>query len=663
MELIVLDIETNIHTGCPVVITVGPATGSPYLVRPDDYTGLVQLREVLDQPDVLVCGHNIAFDFATLQTHLPVLRDAIWKLYRRGRVSDTMVREKLIRCAQGTLSDNDDGYEYDPLGGYSLSALAKKYLSLDIDKEGSYRLRFHELEGVPTTEWPQQAIDYCVSDVDLPRRIHELQLQQDSRLVLYPSTAVVDSDNPSPTATGIPTGLLLNETQQVRAAIALQLMSQGGISTDAQKVWELEDIWSKEVAQGRLAAAKYFIPAPHSATRTLFDAKDVFTEEPTKSVERVRRDVEAEYKAQGLDIPLTKGGSTKIDEDTLSLCKSPALVALGDMTGTNKLLTSFLPVLEGGITHPLHPSYDILKATGRTSAFGPNIQQLPRKGGVRECFIPRPGYIFIEADYSQIELCALAQAQLYLLGKSSMADAIRAGKDLHVNTASTLLGRPYDEIIKVVKTDPKVKEARQLSKAANFGYPGGMGPEKFVKYARVGYGLTLTIEQSAALKRAWLKTYPEQQAYFDVISRQLAHGTRIGWDGKPRFDLTQLVSGRIRGNCGFCDGSNSYFQGLAADGAKHALYLTALEAYSQPDSPLYGCLGGAFIHDEIILEAPIDRAPQAAKRLGFLMVKAMEQYIPDVPIKAEPLLMARLYKDAEPTYDPQGNLIPWQPKK
>jgi hypothetical protein len=915
MQLIVLDIETNIHTGYPVVITVSPPDPEgPVLIRPSDTADLALLVEHLSGPDILLVGHNIAFDLATLQTHLPVLRDSIWSLYKRGRVSDTMVREKLIRCAQGTLSDED---EFDVQGdGYSLEALTNKYLQQSMDKSsGSWRMRFHELESLPTSEWPPSAVAYCIGDVSHPRTIWHKQLEQDPRLLLFPrSPQGGESDNPNPTLDPrLSTGLLLNETQQCRAALALQLMSQGGISTDPRAVAELEGAWTREVAEGRQLASRYFTPAKHSATKTMFDVPPL---DPTKCLERLRADVADEYTRLNLPVPRTDPsprnlqGVVKTDEDTLSVCTSPAIKALADMTSTSKLLTSFLPVLQAGTTSPLHPSYDILKATGRTSCFKPNVQQLPRKGGVRECFVPRPGYVFIEClvpgtriltadlrwvpiesiqkgqklvgfdeslgfrrskfqkatvlnnervvkpcyrittdrgvvtasenhswvtrrdkdlpaehrsyrgtrcwmktkdmragdrisffcdpwefdgsyeggwlsgmfdgegwvsgsdgasgigiaqndgpiydrlvrdftdrgfaldirkakigtcnkirfegekailrvlgtyrpqrllnnagdrcwagkstwgnkskpatvlsveyvgeqevlalqtdtktfvaegflshncDYSQIELCALAQAQLYLLGRSSMADAIRQGKDLHLVTASVLLGLPYDTVARTYKTDPKVKEARQLSKAANFGYPGGMGPDKFVKYARVGYGLTLTVEQSQQLKQAWLRAYPEQKLYFAHISRQLACG------GGDKFDLVQLVSGRIRGQCGFCDGSNSYFQGLAADGAKHALYLVALEAYSMPESPLYGCIGGAFIHDEIILEDPESKASQAAKRLGYLMVKAMEQYIPDVPIKAEPLIMRRLYKAAEPTFGPDGELIPWEP--
>ena len=340
-------------------------------------------------------------------------------------------------------------------------------------------------------------------------------------------------------------------------------------------------------------------------------------------------------------------GCAKTDAETLELCDSPAIKALAEMAESEKLLNAFLPVLQQGT---VYPSYDILKATGRTSCFSPNIQQLPRKGGVRECLVAREGNCFIEADYSSIELCSLAQVHLNLFGKSTMAEAINSGKDLHLVTAARILGRPYETLD---KKDPKVKDARQLSKAANFGYPGGMGPEKFCLYAKASYGLNITIGESAKLRTAWMQAYPEMKLYFDYVSEM----TRSPWEVK------QHVSGRIRGGCGFCDGANTLFQALAADGAKAALYMIAREMYRlDSDSALRGAFGGAFIHDEIIHEISLDKAPLAAVRLGELMVRGMKMYIPDVLVKAEPLLMEKWFKGAEPTFDAAGKLIPWRPQ-
>jgi DNA polymerase I-like protein with 3'-5' exonuclease and polymerase domains len=133
-------------------------------------------------------------------------------------------------------------------------------------------------------------------------------------------------------------------------------------------------------------------------------------------------------------------------------------------------------------------------------------------------------------------------------------------------------------------------------------------------------------------------------------------------EGGGQFDVQQHRSERIRGAVGFCDGCNTYFQGLSADGAKRALYEVAKECYNVPDSPLYGTRPVAFVHDEIIIEAKKEIAPFAAKRLTAIMVREMATFLPDIPIQADAALMNRWYKDAEPVYDEAGTLVCWSPE-
>jgi len=125
---------------------------------------------------------------------------------------------------------------------------------------------------------------------------------------------------------------------------------------------------------------------------------------------------------------------------------------------------------------------------------------------------------------------------------------------------------------------------------------------------------------------------------------------------------------------GYCDGCNSYFQGLAADGAKAAMWRIAQECYlgfgdawprdGRAPSPLFGARVVAFIHDEFLLEVRDDaNAGAAGDRLAEVMVAGMKRYIPDVPIKAEPVLMGRWLKGAKTTRDATGKLIPWTPKE
>jgi len=299
-----------------------------------------------------------------------------------------------------------------------------------------------------------------------------------------------------------------------------------------------------------------------------------------------------------------------------------------------------------------------LKRSGRTSAFKPNIQNQPRKGGVRECFVPRPGLVYLDADYSIAELCSLSQVLIDLYGESEMANAIKAGRELHLETAASILGITYDECVKRHgANDQAVKDARQLAKAANFGLPGGLGAETFIEYARVTFGIELTLQEARDLKDLWLSRYPEMTRYFqdngDACNR-----------GGGTFTVVQHKSGRIRADCTFTSGCNTKFQGLTADGAKLALYEVAKACYLREESALYGCRPVAFIHDEIIVEAPYNDAfdlDAAAAELSRLMEQSMMRFTPDIPSKATAHAMLRWYKGAEPVYDERGKLIPWEP--
>lgn len=282
----------------------------------------------------------------------------------------------------------------------------------------------------------------------------------------------------------------------------------------------------------------------------------------------------------------------------------------------------------------------------------PNFQNLPREGGVRECFTARPGTSYISCDYSIAELCSLAQTLLDEFGHSHMAVALQQGRELHLDMAADLLGITYQEAV-ARKHTQEVKDARQLAKAANFGLPGGLGPDKLVAFAFASYGLRLTRERAVALKEAWLRKFPEMRDYFAGVSA-LVGPAQSG-------TVTLSKSGRSRGGCGFTNACNSFFQGLTADGAKAALYNVSRECYSVPTSPLYGCRPVFFIHDEIIIEAPEGRIIAAAKRLQTVMQDTMAIYTPDIPVHAEPAAMRRWYKGAEPVWI-GGELVPWEPK-
>lgn len=291
----------------------------------------------------------------------------------------------------------------------------------------------------------------------------------------------------------------------------------------------------------------------------------------------------------------------------------------------------------------------------------------------RECFIPRPGNVFAFADYSTLELCTLSEVCVEWFGRSDMADALNAGQDLHLALAADILGISYDEAKKRSKAgDAEIKHYRQLSKVANFGLPGGLGAKTFVEYAE-GYGVVITEEQATELKNAWFRKWGIMRRYFERI-------TDLVDSGKP---IPQLYSGRLRGEVPFCAAANGMFQGLAADGAKEALWLVARECYlpnpwsEKPDpvsglihsnpTPLFGCRPNLFIHDEIGMEVPYGpgrevQASNATERLSAVMVAAMKRWVRHVPVKAEPVMVRRWFKGAEPVRV-NGIIVPSKPVK
>ena len=150
---------------------------------------------------------------------------------------------------------------------------------------------------------------------------------------------------------------------------------------------------------------------------------------------------------------------------------NPFISSFLDYKRTEKT-TFFIRKLEGS---RVHPRYDILKNTGRTGCSSPNIQQLPRDGDIRSMFKAREGNTLLITDYSAIELATLAQHVYTTQGSSVMRNKINDGTDLHKYYASVLFGTTEDKV---------EKWQRQAAKAANFGFPGGLGMKPLLSSLR-----------------------------------------------------------------------------------------------------------------------------------------------------------------------------------
>ena len=665
----------------PVCFSFASESSGALLHRAD--RGAAALEYLLTETDCLLVGHNVAFDFAVLIAQFPHLTKAVFEAYRAGRVRCTKIRQQLLDIGAGMRRKHGQLFvkrrgEW-VFADYSLAGNADKtgskglvghYLGKDRSAEkgpDAWRMRYMELDGLEAHEYPAAAADYAKLDAS---DTLEVFWAQGKEAADYNRRLVVSETE------------LADEVRQVRKAFALHLVSCWGLRTDADAVAKLETHIDAEYArlqQQFLEAGLYKWGGTKKAPKL------------TKNMAAIRAKVEDAYRALDEQAPRTgptqraPDGQTKTDSLTLQESGDPLLEELGEAGPISTVKQTFIPVLKRGLEVPINTRFNSLLETGRISSSKPNLNNLPRTLfnpektaqleqaaaagdgnaavlltlGVRESFVPRPGCVFSSVDFDCAELRSLAQVCLWLYGRSAMAEFFQADPngDPHLALAAETLGITLTEAKALKKSgDQAFKKARQDAKPTNFGLPGGLGVKKFQLMARKNYGVDFDEQEVRAAKRAWFKRWPEMRPYLNDMGEAVKGG---------EIPIKQMIPGdgphRIRGQVGYCDGLNTLFQGLTADGAGEALWDVAYECYVDCGTALFGCRVVAFLYDELILEVPADRAHEAALRQTEVMKAAMQRWTPDVPITASPALMSRWWKRAEAVYDKSGRLVPWAP--
>jgi DNA polymerase I-like protein with 3'-5' exonuclease and polymerase domains len=580
-----------------------------FIVRWDE--ALEPLSEMLLLSGKDIVGHNIAYDFGVLVQQYPELMGPVWKAYADDRVEDTGVRQKLIDIARG-----EYGFwqAKEHKHSYSLAALSHRHLKREMDKD-TWRLRYGELRDVPLADWPEGAREYALGDAKATLDIYELQ-----QMSFAP--------------------LLADAKRQARAAWWLHLMSAWGITTDLAAVERLARETEKEYREVEALCVEHGLVRPKDGSRN------------TKAAQA--RMVTAALAQGKTEMKATKTGKISLDKEACADSGDPVLEAYAELSHLSTVLTKDVPELRQG---QIHSRFEVLVETGRTSSSEPNIQNPRRKGGVRECFVPRKGFVFVDSDYDLIELRALAQVCLWSFGKSRLAERLNAGFDVHLDFGAQLLGISYEEAL-IRKNDDAVKDARQVAKVANFGYPGGMGVVKFSRWAKAQHGIVLDEMKAAQLKQRWLENWPEVGRYFKWIGEsKWAFNLRLG---EEVTKIEQFVSGRFRGGCRFTDAANGFFQSLAADIGKAAGFRISRACYDESrGSPLFGSRIVNFIHDQFLIESPEEIAHECAVETGKIMIDAARPFLPNVPATCTPCVARRWSKDAKAIYE-NGRLVPWE---
>lgn len=641
--------------------------------------------------NALLVGHNMAFDLGVFAANTPEHMGLVFDALRNNGITCTLVRERLRNIAYfgGHWEPNSRKEGAVRPARYDLGHLSRKHkLDNTADKEDPWRMRYGELWDDPLEQWPEGAVNYSANDTVVTE---ELYLWQ--------------ANNTDP-------AVFADEFNQMRKTFWLALMSAWGICTNTEAVQKFAANVQEE--HDKLETQLIELGLVDSKLKKTIK-KDPETGEKTVKWARPRKQkVARDYMYRmcqhlGIDPILTDSGEKlpageepgpqhcSLSEDACALTQDPTLKLYGDFGVLKALWSKDIPMLlEGAGATPIHSRFTTPLETGRVSSSSPNIQNIRRLPGIRECFVPRAGHVFASADYDGLELRTLAQVCLKTVGWSSMAVALNVGQDPHVVMAADIAGGTYEELEQALK-DPTqkswAKNLRQTAKVANFGFPGGLGSRSLVEYARAQYGVIITEDEARNLKKLWLKRWPEFVQYFRWISSHFA-------DRDSKAVITQMFSERLRGNCRYTQACNTMFQGLGGDATGDAGFEIAQACYvvspcpkcngtgAQVDpniplvespgdclvpceycehspagagnNPIYGSRLVNYVHDEFILETlEGPNAWAAAEELQRLMVLGASKWLPDVPPTAEPLLMRYWSKDAEAIRDEKGRLIPW----
>jgi DNA polymerase-1 len=260
------------------------------------------------------------------------------------------------------------------------------------------------------------------------------------------------------------------------------------------------------------------------------------------------------------------------------------------------------------------------------SCSDPSLQQIKRDSDYRRCFVAHPGHVLVKADYSQIELRIAAK----ISDDRRMIDAYYEGKDLHVMTAATVLGKEPNQV---------TKADRQLAKAVNFGLLFGMGAPALRSYALKNYGVPLTEVQAEEYRAAFFRAYPGLESWHKRVGRLArrlfrqdptgTHETRtLGGRRRVLPVAKKDAAGKLYPNRS--EALNAPVQGTGADGLKAAIALLGDRRASCP-----GVVPLIFCHDEIVLEAPEADADPAAAWLKQAMLDGMAPLVKPVPVEVE----------------------------
>ena len=258
--------------------------------------------------------------------------------------------------------------------------------------------------------------------------------------------------------------------------------------------------------------------------------------------------------------------------------------------------------------------HQTITATGRISSTEPNLQNIPTRmelgKRLRKVFVPDDGKVYIDADYSQIELRVLA----HLSKDKHMIEAFNNGEDIHKQAASKVLHKPIDEV---------TKEERSSAKAVNFG----------IVYGISDFGLASQLGISRKEAKAYIEQYLEEYSGVNnymqnIVEEAKEKGYAVTLFGRRRYIKELSSSNYMVREFGKRAAMNTPIQGTAADIMKIAM----IKVHDELQKQNLKAKIVLQVHDEMMIEAPIEEKEKVKKILKENMESAADF---EVPLVAE----------------------------
>ena len=517
----------------------------------DRKAALERLKPLLEDEGVRKIGHDLKFDAVLLEGHGIVLK---------GLAFDSMLASYLLDATRS-------GH---PLEEASLEHLGYKALTEeDVCGRGAKALSLARIA-------PADALDYAAERADLAR-------QMANRLAPLLVTDQLDQ---------------VFRDLEMPLVPVLADVERAGIRIDGPALAAQSQHIERELARYttrifELAGEEFNVNSPKQLGEILFEKLKLPTLKRTGK---------------------TKSFSTAVEvlEELALSHELPRLIL--DWRGLHKLKSTYidaLPQLVHPTTGRVHTCFNqAVAATGRLSSSDPNLQNIPIRTElgreIRRAFVAAPGHTLISADYSQIELRVLA----HLAGEEALADAFRAGEDIHDRTALKVFGP---------ESGLDAHELRRRAKIINYALL--YGKTAFTLSKDIG----VTKEAAQAFIDAYFAGFPRVRGFIeDTLQRARETGVVKTLFGRRRL-VPELNSrnGQLRAAAERVT-VNMPIQGTAADILKKAM----IDLHGELPKRGFRTRMILTVHDELLFEGPREEAETVAEIVREQMEGAVSLSVP-----------------------------------